>query len=815
MDSLHRLSPRPGAGGDGGDGVPAAWADLDPGEGIGVLHDDSSSSDTGGDSQEEDRGARDGGLDEAVALQRRRAYIIAQLHTTGQSIRAAEAEVLSGQGVPEIHCRHPAPKDTVDESNSASFLQAVDWNAGTDDGPGPKPLTDRAAERAGALLRLFDADGDGALSFEEFRAYLVRLGRDKGKVGERLATNREFWLDFVADQAGPAAVPPSAAAAAATATTATISSNGNLTEAGFVGHRRMVEPDHPLELDLLELGLDLLPESLQRWLRAKDTFDRIDLEGGSVLSEGGKKEDRPQTGLAGSVAREEAQLLLADNGEIMTMLRVEEELSRASVRAKVLLQLVEERRKRNRLANSQPVSRASANDVEKVHRGLWLPWFLSGRDEEEGLSEADARATVRMAVGDGDDEDDDGGGGFSITASFIHQGNASTEEPVEPLPPGVGMSVCLDLEAKQGASEQGLKEAAEAVDKTNIDFMCRQLKLGLRPTDFVREMSVSFFCPLELSEILESERTVLNDRLKVSVSLEACFCGPLISRIMEETLAVMLDDVEQAAADSAEHDLGRARRGERTRTTAPDMEHPLVAPKRKARGGAAGGAVGLGGTGASSEKKAASSAFSSPATTTAAAAAGGGGRLRTGREKRHKQAAEMRWMERMWAFSTRLPGLKGLTLDLEAATPLEFLDSSWARAHLPARWRFDEAAAAATTEEGQRLAGLEEDLIKLGVSRELLVETMGEKEEATAKRLREAKDKQMEEYKDLNDALQACVRCLLGPRELRIQSGPNVIMVEMQGLDVFEALSTPLKTAPAPAPAATAGREDAGNPTEG
>lgn len=41
------------------------------------------------------------------------------------------------------------------------------------------------------------------------------------------------------------------------------------------------------------------------------------------------------------------------------------------------------------------------------------------------LKEADARATVRMAVGDGDDEDDDGGGGFSITASFIHQGNGA------------------------------------------------------------------------------------------------------------------------------------------------------------------------------------------------------------------------------------------------------------------------------------------------------------------------------------------------------------------------------------------------------
>ncbi|CAM9348138.1 unnamed protein product, partial [Laminaria digitata] len=294
------------------------WADLDPGESL--SQDNNSSSDSGGESQEDNRGANDGGLEEIVALRRRRAYIIAQLHTTGQSIRETEAEVLSGQGVPEIPKRGLAPKGTVDESNSGSFLQAVDWKSGTADGPGPKPLTDRAAERAGALLSLFDADGDGALSFDEFRAYLVRLGRDKGKVGERLAANREFWLSFVADQAGPAAAQPARGAAAAT--TATTSSNGNLTEAGFVGHRRMVEPEHPLELDLLSLGLDILPECLQRWLKAKDSFDRIDVEGGSVTSDGGKREDRPPGGCAGTIAREEAQLLLADNGEVMTKLRV-------------------------------------------------------------------------------------------------------------------------------------------------------------------------------------------------------------------------------------------------------------------------------------------------------------------------------------------------------------------------------------------------------------------------------------------------------------------------------------------------------------
>lgn len=49
----------------------------------------------------------------------------------------------------------------------------------------------------------------------------------------------------------------------------------------------------------------------------------------------------------------------------------------------------------------------------------------------------------------------------------------------------------------------------------------------------------------------------------------------------------------------------------------------------------------------------------------------------------------------------------------------------------------------ADTEEGRRLAGLEEELARLGVSKALLAETMGEKEEETARRLREAKDKQV------------------------------------------------------------------------
>lgn len=72
---------------------------------------------------------------------------------------------------------------------------------------------------------------------------------------------REFWLNYVMDQAGPAP---------ASDVGGMVSFDGKrLTRSGFVGHRRMVEREHPLELDLLSMGLDLLPECLQRWLKAK------------------------------------------------------------------------------------------------------------------------------------------------------------------------------------------------------------------------------------------------------------------------------------------------------------------------------------------------------------------------------------------------------------------------------------------------------------------------------------------------------------------------------------------------------------------
>ncbi|CAM9586390.1 unnamed protein product [Ectocarpus sp. 4 AP-2014] len=898
----------------------APWAELNPGEGrfeeLGNSLLESSSEEGDGQEDEEGRGRIDEESTEIAALRRRRAYIIAQLHNVGQSIRETEAEVLAGKCVPEISKRDLAPQDTVDEFKTSSFLHAVNWSAGTNDGPGPKPLTDRAMDRARALLRLFDADGDGCLSFDEFRAYLVRLGRHKGKLGERLTTNREFWLSYVADQAGP----PAAADVGGT-----VSFDGCLTQSGFVGHRRMVEPDHPLEVDLLTMGLDLLPESLQRWLRAKNAFDRIDAEGVSAAAERGERSAKSRGEYDGSVDRGEAQLLLADAGEVMSKLRVEEELTLATMHAKLMLEVVEERRKRNRLAHTQALSRAAVNDAQRIYKTAWLSWFMSGRATEEretswlekklirlktrlyrgsracfslvgrprrvleelvqqGLISSnllapfkgsDARATLRAAIGDAEDD----GSGFSVSLNFLHKGNASPEYPVDALPPGVGMSVTLDLEGKYDTTEQALDKVAAAVEKVvrahalpelkrillfhsmrvtvanlpdksqalrvaffwraqaNIDFQFRQLKLGLRPTDLVRELTVSFFCPLQLLQILESRTLVLNDRLKVSISGEGCFCGPLVSKLLEETLASMIDSVQQAVADSAEHDVGRVEREARTQKNAPGMRHPLVVPKRRVGGsvreGRGGGLLG-GGSGGVGQKQSASSGGTSAEK--AAIITPTRGRLLTEREKRLQDTKTSKWLDRMWAFAAKLRGAKAFALDLEASSPLEFLESSWARAYLPASWRSQEAfttpgfaagwfaswkssflaqasalggrarehlqrmrarqeaaveraAAAAETEEGRKLAGMEEELRLLGVSKALLAEAMEEKEEETVRRLREAKDKQMEEYAALEDALLACTKYLLGPRELRIQSGPNVLVAEFQGLDILDALS--------------------------
>lgn len=43
----------------------------------------------------------------------------------------------------------------------------------------------------------------------------------------------------------------------------------------------------------------------------------------------------------------------------------------------------------------------------------------------------------------------------------------------------------------------------------------------------------------------------------------------------QELLAGTIDNVQQAVADSSEHDLDRAARQARTTAIAPDMQHPL------------------------------------------------------------------------------------------------------------------------------------------------------------------------------------------------------------------------------------------------
>lgn len=69
---------------------------------------------------------------------------------------------------------------------------------------------------------------------------------------------RDFWMMYISDQAG-----------ARTTSGGAMTVAGKITEAGFVEHRRQIEREHPLEQDLLSMGIDVLPEYLGRWELAK------------------------------------------------------------------------------------------------------------------------------------------------------------------------------------------------------------------------------------------------------------------------------------------------------------------------------------------------------------------------------------------------------------------------------------------------------------------------------------------------------------------------------------------------------------------
>lgn len=74
--------------------------------------------------------------------------------------------------------------------------------------------------------------------------------------------------------------------------------------------------------------------------------------------------------------------------------------------------------------------------------------------------------------------------------------------------------------------------------------------------------------------------------VEVSLLLPVVVPAPALTKVtafvpFQETLASMIDNVQQAVADSAEHDVGRVEREARTQKNVPGMRHPLGKGRRQ------------------------------------------------------------------------------------------------------------------------------------------------------------------------------------------------------------------------------------------
>jgi hypothetical protein len=85
---------------------------------------------------------------------------------------------------------------------------------------------------------------------------------------------------------------------------------GRLGPDGFCLYRAAIESRHPLERDLLTVGIDVLPRSLAQWEKNKLCFDRVDNEH--------PEESQYGEPIFGRVPVSQLQQLVADSGEVLT-----------------------------------------------------------------------------------------------------------------------------------------------------------------------------------------------------------------------------------------------------------------------------------------------------------------------------------------------------------------------------------------------------------------------------------------------------------------------------------------------------------------
>jgi hypothetical protein len=334
------------------------------------------------------------------------------------------------------------------------------------------------------------------MRFKDFRGYLAAVGRSHENA--EVTQNIESWRLYMSDLGA-------------------LDEDGDMTPAGMVAYRALIEHEHSLEMDLLKLEMELLPADLMQWEKNKFCFDRIDNE--LVEQENlklerrmGKKraEKELKKGPLGEIETRDLQQLLADTGSIFTFEQIEGLLLVNQNFYTVMAQLRARNARKNEFADDIQASKIDAEKKDTLYRDGFLAWMMSGRPKPKthkfekffinaktgvvrGMREfcrsiAGYRRSVeklclreilvpkllgglkmdtssyqgKILIGNADDVDD----GMSATLTYTKIERAEQEFSSMKLPKGTGTAFIMDLLVMSTATKQ---EVLSAVAKcTNI-----------------------------------------------------------------------------------------------------------------------------------------------------------------------------------------------------------------------------------------------------------------------------------------------------------------------------------------------------------
>jgi hypothetical protein len=179
---------------------------------------------------DDDDNIQSGGSEKQILLAQR-AEIVRILHTIRKNLNTHNQPVIEEKPYSGSNHQSPALFSSVENK-----------------------FTHRGRERALCLFTKF-SNSKGTLGYFDFRSYLESVGRPE-EFHPHILKSKESWCCYMHDLVG-------------------LDESGNLNHDNFIRYREGIENIYPLEIDLVRVGIGVLPQRLADWKKYNNAFVKI------------------------------------------------------------------------------------------------------------------------------------------------------------------------------------------------------------------------------------------------------------------------------------------------------------------------------------------------------------------------------------------------------------------------------------------------------------------------------------------------------------------------------------------------------------